>query len=49
VRVLDIVELDPTRDRDDVTLLAAGACLLSFASGLLGRIRQEEEKGNVAL
>jgi arginase family enzyme len=37
VRVLDLVEVDPTRDIADITVLAAAACLLSFASGLLGR------------
>jgi formiminoglutamase len=37
VRVVDIVELDPTRDVNDVTALAAASCLLSFASGVLGR------------
>lgn len=39
VRVMDIVELDPTRDINDVTALAAAASLLSFASGVLGRTR----------
>ncbi len=38
VRVIDIVELDPTRDINDVTALSAAACLLSFASGVLGRL-----------
>ncbi|MDP8982480.1 MAG: arginase family protein [Acidobacteriota bacterium] len=37
VRVLDLVEIDPTRDIADTTILAASACLLSFASGVLGR------------
>lgn len=37
VRVMDIVELDPHRDINDVTALTAAACLLSFASGVLGR------------
>ena len=37
VRVLDLVEIDPTRDINDVTSLAAAACLLSFASGVLSR------------
>jgi formiminoglutamase len=39
VRVMDLVEMDPTRDMNDVTALAAAACLLSFASGVLGRTR----------
>jgi formiminoglutamase len=38
VRVLDLVEIDPTRDVADTTVLAAAACLLEFASGLLGRL-----------
>lgn len=37
VRVLDLVELDPTRDHDDTSAMTAAACLLSFASGVLGR------------
>ena len=37
VRVLDLVEMDPTRDIADATALAAAACLLEFASGVLGR------------
>jgi formiminoglutamase len=37
VRVLDLVEMDPTRDIADVTALTAAACLLEFASGVLGR------------
>jgi len=38
VRVMDLVEIDPTRDSNDITALAAAACLLSFASGLLERV-----------
>lgn len=37
VRVMDLVEIDPEHDAHDVTALAAAACLLAFASGLLGR------------
>ncbi len=37
VRVLDLVEIDPTKDVADATVLAAGLAMLSFASGLLGR------------
>jgi arginase family enzyme len=37
VRVLDLVEVDPTKDVAEATVFAAGLCLLSFASGLLGR------------
>lgn len=39
VRAIDLVEVDPTQDVADVTLLATGACLLSFASGLIYRLR----------
>ncbi|MDQ3991293.1 MAG: agmatinase family protein [Actinomycetota bacterium] len=35
VRIMDLVEVDPTRDVADVTVLTAATCLLSFASGLL--------------
>ncbi|MCC6858281.1 MAG: arginase family protein [Bryobacterales bacterium] len=37
VRVLDLVEIDPQRDLAETTVLAAAACLLSFASGVAGR------------
>jgi formiminoglutamase len=37
VRILDLVEIDPAKDVADVTVMAAGLALLSFASGLLGR------------
>jgi formiminoglutamase len=37
VRVMDLVEIDPTRDSNEITAMAAAACLLSFASGLLER------------
>jgi formiminoglutamase len=37
VRAIDIVELDPTQDVADVTVLTAASCLLSFAAGLAGR------------
>jgi len=37
VRVLDLVEIDPTQDVADITVLTATACLLEFASGVLGR------------
>ena len=37
VRVLDLVEIDPTKDVAEATVFAAALCLLSFASGLLGR------------
>lgn len=38
VRVMYLVEIDSTRDSNDITALAAAACLLSFASGLLERV-----------
>jgi formiminoglutamase len=37
VRVLDLVEIDPTKDVADATVFSAALALLSFASGLLGR------------
>ncbi len=37
VRVMDLVEIDPTRDSNDITAMSAAACLLSFASGCLER------------
>ena len=37
VRVLDLVEMDPTQDVAGVTALTAAACLLEFAVGLAGR------------
>jgi len=37
VRVMDLVEMDPSKDVAEVTAFAAALCLLSFASGLLGR------------
>jgi formiminoglutamase len=39
VRAIDLVEMDPTRDSNDITAMAAAACLLSFASGVLGRMQ----------
>ncbi len=38
VRVIDIVEVDPSRDANDVTTLVAGQCLLAFCSGLTERL-----------
>jgi len=37
VRVMDLVEIDPTKDVADATVFAAALFLLSFASGLMGR------------
>ncbi len=39
VRAIDIVEVDPSQDVADATILAAAQCLLSFASGLVQRRR----------
>jgi formiminoglutamase len=37
VRVIDVVEVDPTKDISEITVLAAGRSLLSFASGVAMR------------
>lgn len=37
VKAMDLVELDPTKDVNDITALTAAACLLEFASGLMSR------------
>lgn len=37
VRVIDLVEVDPTKDVSGITVLTAARSLLSFASGLAGR------------
>jgi formiminoglutamase len=37
VRAVDIVEVDPTRDVADSTVLSGAACLLAFAAGLAAR------------
>ncbi|HXH61277.1 MAG TPA: agmatinase family protein [Fimbriimonadaceae bacterium] len=38
VRVMDLVEIDPEKDANDVTCLAAGLFLLSLASGMVERL-----------
>jgi formiminoglutamase len=38
VRAIDLVEVDPTQDIADATVLATAQCLLSFASGLVSRL-----------
>jgi formiminoglutamase len=43
VRAIDLVEVDPTQDIADATVLTTGACLLSFASGLLTRLAARSE------
>jgi formiminoglutamase len=40
VRVIDLVELDPTHDVSGLTSLSAAAALLHFAAGLLARCTQ---------
>lgn len=37
VRAMDLVEIDPTRDIADTTVMLAAACLLSFAAGVSTR------------
>lgn len=39
VRALDLVEVDPKKDRDDTTSLAAASFLLAFASGVASRFK----------
>jgi arginase family enzyme len=39
VKMMDIVEVDPTKDIADLTCLAAGSFLLAFAAGVASRIR----------
>jgi formiminoglutamase len=38
VRAIDLVEIDPTRDIADATVLAAASCLLEFSVGVLRRL-----------
>ena len=42
VRAIDLVEVDPTQDVADATVMATASCLLSFASGLLARNVDEQ-------
>lgn len=42
VCVLDLVEIDPTRDIADATLLTAAACVLEFSSGVLERLSSDQ-------
>jgi formiminoglutamase len=39
VRMMDIVEVDPTKDINDITSMAAASFLLAFAAGLTTRLR----------
>lgn len=38
VRAMDFVEVDPSQDVADATVMATASCLLSFASGLASRL-----------
>lgn len=40
VRAMDLVEIDPTKDINDITSMTAAACLLEFASGAMKRFSQ---------
>ena len=40
VHAIDLVEVDPTQDMADVTVFATGACLLSFAAGVVKRLQK---------
>jgi formimidoylglutamase len=40
VRIMDLVEVDPTQDVANVTVMTTAACLLSFASGLVNRLKK---------
>ncbi|MFN0084082.1 MAG: agmatinase family protein [Blastocatellia bacterium] len=42
VRAVDLVEVDPTRDIADATVLSTAACLLAFASGLVARLASRQ-------
>jgi len=42
VRSIDLVEVDPTRDLADTTVMITGSCLLSFASGVIDRLASHE-------
>ena len=38
VRVLDLVEVDPTQDISEITVMTTAECFLAFAAGLLSRL-----------
>ncbi len=40
VRVIDLVEVDPENDVAETTVLTTASCLLSFAAGLVTRLRK---------
>lgn len=42
VRAVDLVEVDPTQDVADATLLSTAACLLAFASGVVARLASRQ-------
>lgn len=39
VRMIDVVEIDPSKDFNDITAMAAASFLLAFAAGLTSRLR----------
>lgn len=41
VKAMDLVEVDPTQDVANVTVMSSAACLLSFASGLVSRLQSQ--------
>jgi formiminoglutamase len=41
VQAMDLVEVDPTQDVAQMTVMSAAACLLSFASGLVTRLQKQ--------
>jgi arginase family enzyme len=41
VRAIDLVEVDPTQDVAEVTVLTTAATLLTFAAGLLSRLQKQ--------
>ncbi len=43
VRAMDLVEVDPTQDVANATVMTTAACLLSFASGLVSRLKKNRQ------
>ena len=41
VRAIDLVEIDPENDIADVTVMSAASVLLSFAAGMVTRLRKK--------
>ncbi len=42
VRAVDLVEVDPTQDVADATVMTTAACLLAFASGVVARLASRQ-------